>query len=186
MPPTVCSKLSASRCISALRAAAAVCAAVSRSCASRSAFSTALSLNASTAPAMSPISSLRPSPGSTTSKSPSASSHRAGHRRIGLPIRKIESTAVPKHQHGRDRADQERGVLGGRRLLRRRQHLCCIAFFACSTMALAPVSSSAASGAIVVEAICRAWRSACRPWPAPRRSPSARTPRRLRSPAARS
>jgi len=72
-PPTVSSKLSASRHISALRADAAACAAASRSCASRSAFSTALSLNVSTAPAMSPISSLRPSPGSTTSKLPSAS-----------------------------------------------------------------------------------------------------------------
>ena len=73
MPPTAASNSPLSRVIAASRSLA-----MWRSCsdcaaASRCAFSAALILKPSTAEAMAPISSLRPSPGRTTPKSPSAS-----------------------------------------------------------------------------------------------------------------
>ncbi len=70
--PTAPSKLSASRCMSALRcwrprASASTCSVRSRSA------SAMLVLNTSTAPAISPISSLRPMPGTEIESSPRAS-----------------------------------------------------------------------------------------------------------------
>ena len=77
--PTAASKLSAKRCSSALRALLATLVWFSRSAASCSARAMARCLNSSTAAAISPTSSRRPRPGSTTAKSPPASWRIAAH-----------------------------------------------------------------------------------------------------------
>ncbi len=77
--PTAVSKSSAKRISSARRAAPAALFCASWAAASRSALAIACSLNSSTAPAISPSSSLRPRPGSTTSNLPFASSRMARH-----------------------------------------------------------------------------------------------------------
>ena len=79
MPPTAPSKSSAKRINSARRASPALRFCASWLSASRSALAIACTLNSSTAEAMSPNSSRRPSPGSTTSKSPEASLRMAAH-----------------------------------------------------------------------------------------------------------
>ena len=87
MAPTAVSKSSAKRISSVRRAALLALFCASWAAASRSALTMACSLNSSTAPAISPISSLRPRPGSTTSKLPPASSRIALHIAvIGLEI----------------------------------------------------------------------------------------------------
>ncbi len=79
MAPTAVSKSSAKRMSSARRAALAALFCASWAAASRSALAMACTLNSSTALAISPSSSLRPRPGSTTSKLPAASSRIALH-----------------------------------------------------------------------------------------------------------
>jgi hypothetical protein len=85
MTPTAASNPFASSCISARCEPAMALAAASFSAASRLARSIALVLNVSTACAISPISSLRPSPGRTTLKLPAARSFTpCAMPRIGL------------------------------------------------------------------------------------------------------
>ena len=117
----------------------------------------ALTLKLPTACATAPISSLRLMPGSSTSKLPSASSCMARLRRcIGLPIRKIESTVVTNISTAATApirsevcsADADCSAAASTSLLHR--------LFSPLDDGVAPVSSSAASGAIMVEAICRA------------------------------
>ena len=94
--PTAVSNSSAKRISSARRAALLALFCASCVAASRSALATACILNSSTAPAISPSSSLRPRPGSTTSKLPAASSRIALHiaiigREMPLPSRKAQT-----------------------------------------------------------------------------------------------
>ena len=79
MAPTAASNSSAKRMSSVRRAALLALFWASCAAASRSALAIACILNSSTAPAISPSSSLRPRPGSTTSKLPPASSRIALH-----------------------------------------------------------------------------------------------------------
>ena len=101
MAPTAVSKSSAKRMSSARRAALAALFCASCVAASRSALATACTLNSSTAPAISPSSSLRPRPGSTTSKLPAASSRIALHiavigREMPLPSRNAQTQPSTK------------------------------------------------------------------------------------------
>ena len=96
MAPTASSNSSAKRISSARRAALAALFCASWVAASRSARATACTLNSSTALAISPSSSLRPRPGSTTSKLPAASSRIALHiavigREMPLPRKKAQT-----------------------------------------------------------------------------------------------
>ena len=98
MAPTAASKLSAKRMSSARRASLEALFCASCAAASRSALAMACSLNSSTAPAISPSSSLRPSPGSTTSKLPPASSRIALHIAVigrAIPLPSISASNPP-------------------------------------------------------------------------------------------
>ena len=137
--PTAASKPSASLIMSALRCCAAIWSCLILASASMRAFSSALTLKVSTACATSPISSLRPRPGRTTPKLPSASSRiEALSACIGRAMVKMEKIQVPINSNPAARPIASK-------ILSAEDISCAAAAFSSSTLCLAKSTTLLAS-----------------------------------------